>query len=98
MDNTQQMRKRAGVPQGGILTRGLMTQVGFLKRRHTLQISLLVSHLPLNTPLNTQYFHLIGIVGRGPSRKSHMRSFDDESKSSRGSKASILGMRKYFQV
>ena len=44
-----------GVSQGGILTIGPKTQEEFLKRGHTLHISLIISQLSLTTPLNTQY-------------------------------------------
>ena len=53
MGNNNEMRQRVIVSQGGILAKGSIAQEGYLERGHTLHISLLVSHLPINTPLKT---------------------------------------------
>ena len=105
MDNTQK-RKRVGVFQGFIPTRGPIVQEGFIEIGNILLKSLLVSHLTLKNPLKVQYLHLIGIRGRFLSiitlmeniRRPNPPIFYGEVKSGQETEAWILGMRKYFQV
>ena len=70
---TQKIKRRVGVVQGGIPTRGPIVQEGFLEIGHRPHNSLLMSHLTLKNPLKVQSLHLIEIRGRGLSRIAHMK-------------------------
>ena len=59
MGSIQKNRKRVGVAQGDIPTRGPIVQEGFLETRNILQKSLLVSHLTLENPVKVQALHLV---------------------------------------
>ena len=62
------------VAQGDIPTRVPIVEEGFLEAYHTLQNSLLVSHMTLRIPLKDQDIHLIGRRKRGLPRKIYMEN------------------------